>query len=459
MEYISLLALNKQIKTVLSRSLPSSIWITAELTEIQNNSSGHCYLQLAEKREEDDTLLATARATIWASTYRLIRSHFVATTGRELAKGMKILIKVEVIFHEVYGFSLNVKDIEPTFTLGDIERRRREIIERLTKEGIIDLNRELEFPLLPKRIAVISSATAAGYGDFIHQLENNSYKYKFHITLFPTVMQGDKTSASVLNSLSLIANQYEAYDVVVIIRGGGAQQELASFDNYEIAASIATFPLPVIAGIGHERDETIVDRVAYLKVKTPTAAAAFLIEAFAEQEGFLDACAEQVKLLGREVITQHRQQHCNFSMICHQIVTKVLQTNELKLSNISQNSEHLVKQRLLTSEIYLNNIPLQIENKTQRFYQQQQHTLERLEQNIKQLATQILNEQNSKIELFQISQRLADPRNILQRGFSVTRVNGKAITNCMEVADGDIIETQLMHGTLTSKITQNINEL
>lgn len=257
MEAISLYELNNRIKQTLKASFADSVWITAEITEVQLNRSGHCYLQLADKREQEDSIVATARGTIWAFTFRTLRPYFETTTGRQLEKGMKVLLNVEVVFHELYGYSLNIRDIDPTYTIGDLERKKREILAQLEADGVIDMNRELEFPVLPKTIAVISSPTAAGLGDFMNQLQTNPYGYRFQVKLFPAIMQGDKTTDSVIAALERIYEYESVFDVVVIIRGGGSQTDLGCFDSYEMAANIAQFPLPVIAGIGHERDETI----------------------------------------------------------------------------------------------------------------------------------------------------------------------------------------------------------
>lgn len=452
MEFISLLALNKRIKQVLSGGFPDSIWITAEITEIQNHSSGHCYLQLAEKRLEDDSLLASARATIWASTYRMLKSYFESATGRSLTRGMKILVRVEVIFHEVYGYSLNIKDIDPTFTLGDIERRRREIIERLTREGVIDLNRELEFPILPKRIAVISSTTAAGYGDFVHQIEQNKEHYVFDLTLFPTVMQGDQTSDSVLNSLRLIRERIECFDVVVIIRGGGSQQELAAFDDYNIAVAIATFPLPVIAGIGHERDETIADRVAYLRVKTPTAAATFLIDSFNEQEQYLDGCTQWLINFCDDFFKENHLLQTDFSTRCHQVASKVLAVNATQLSLISQNIGHISLQLMRNEANRLVILSDHTSYKVSKGTMSELAYLDKMEDKIYYSLNEYFNQQHKLLDLATTTYRLANPEQIFKRGFSVTRINGRAIKSLEEVQVGDIVQTQLYNGQLISVI-------
>lgn len=259
---ITLLELNNLVKLTLKERFQESVWVTAEIVSVQENRSGHCYLELADKRDNEQSVVATARGTVWAFTYRMLKPYFQTTTGRGLEKGMKVLLQVEVVFHEIYGYSLNIKDIDPTFTMGDLERKKREIIEQLKKEGIMEMNKGLELAVLPKTIAVISSPTAAGLGDFINQLESNSYGYKFHIKLFPALMQGDKATDSIVAALDRIYAYEDIFDVVVLIRGGGGQTDLGCFDTYDIAANIAQFPLPVIAGIGHERDETIADMVA-----------------------------------------------------------------------------------------------------------------------------------------------------------------------------------------------------
>ncbi len=292
MEPIGLYQLNCLVKRELKNRFPDSFLVIAEIADVKENRSGHCYLELVEKREEDDAVIATARATIWAFTYRMLKPYFETTTGKSLQKGIKVLVRVEIVFHELYGYSLNIKDIDPTFTIGDLERKRKEIIDRLTQEGVIDMNRELEFPMLPKTVAIISSPTAAGYGDFVDQLHRNAYGYAFHTKLFPAIMQGEKTTESIIAALERIYEFESLFDVVVIIRGGGSQTDLGSFDSYELAANVAQFPIPILAGIGHERDETIVDRVAYRSVKTPTAAAAFLIECFSEADGELEEAKE-----------------------------------------------------------------------------------------------------------------------------------------------------------------------
>lgn len=283
----TLYSLNNLVRSTISDALPSRYWVTGELSEVRETVAGHCYIELVERDEESQETTAKARGTIWSRTYSLLRPYFLEQTGQPFAAGLKVLLQVSVGFHELYGYTLDVCDIEPAYTIGDIARQRQLIIKRLTDEGVIDLNKELEFPLLPQRIAVISSATAAGYGDFCDQLLNNRYGFVFYPRLFPAPMQGNGAEQGVIAALDRIAEEVDNWDVVVIIRGGGATSELGCFDTYDLANNCAQFPLPVITGIGHLRDESILDIVAHTSAKTPTAAAEFLIHAMLANETML----------------------------------------------------------------------------------------------------------------------------------------------------------------------------
>lgn len=283
----TLYSLNNLVRSAISDALPSRYWVTGELSEVRETVAGHCYIELVERDEESQETTAKARGTIWSRTYSLLRPYFLEQTGQPFAAGLKVLLQVSVGFHELYGYTLDVCDIEPAYTIGDIARQRQLIIKRLTDEGVIDLNKELEFPLLPQRIAVISSATAAGYGDFCDQLLNNRYGFVFYPRLFPAPMQGNGAEQGVIAALDRIAEEVDNWDIVVIIRGGGATSELGCFDTYDLANNCAQFPLPVITGIGHLRDESILDIVAHTSAKTPTAAAEFLIHAMLANETML----------------------------------------------------------------------------------------------------------------------------------------------------------------------------
>ena len=273
--HITLFELNRIVRETIECEMPDEYWVEAEVTECRE-ARGHCYLELIEKDEQTATPIAKASAKCWASKWAVVRPYFERTTGQRLVAGMKVLLKVYPQFHEAFGFSWIVTDIDPTYTLGDMARQRQEIIRQLKAEGVFDLQKELTLPLFCQRIAVISSETAAGYGDFCHQLDNNPYGFQVETHLFPAIMQGESTESSIINALTRIYDQ--PFDCVVIIRGGGATSDLSGFDTLALAEHVANFPIPIITGIGHERDECILDMVSHTRVKTPTAAAALLIE-------------------------------------------------------------------------------------------------------------------------------------------------------------------------------------
>ena len=291
---LSLSRLNSMVRAAIEEQLPLKYWVTGELSEVRATSVGHCYIELVERDEATGEISAKARGTIWSRVYSLLRPYFLEQTGREFSVGLKVLLQVSVNFHEVYGFSLDVCDIEPAYTIGDMARQRMLIVQRLTDEGVINLNKELPFPLLPKRVAVISSASAAGYGDFCDQLNGNLYGFNFTVQLFPAPMQGSKVEEGIISALNAIACDLDSWDVVVIIRGGGATSDLSCFDTYDLANNCAQFPLPVVTGIGHQRDDTLLDIVAHTRVKTPTAAAELLIHTMLVQ-------AEKIENLRRAI--------------------------------------------------------------------------------------------------------------------------------------------------------------
>lgn len=291
---LSLSCLNRMVRTAIEEQLPLKYWVTGELSEVRATSVGHCYIELVERDEATGEISAKARGTIWSRVYSLLRPYFLEQTGREFSVGLKVLLQVSVNFHEVYGFSLDVCDIEPAYTIGDMARQRMLIVQRLTDEGVINLNKELLFPLLPKRVAVISSASAAGYGDFCDQLNGNLYGFNFRVQLFPAPMQGSKVEEGIISALDAIARDIDSWDVVVIIRGGGATSDLSCFDTYDLANNCAQFPLPIVTGIGHQRDDTLLDIVAHTRVKTPTAAAELLIHTMLVQ-------AEKIENLRRAI--------------------------------------------------------------------------------------------------------------------------------------------------------------
>lgn len=296
---IGLLALQEQVKRHLEDHFFESVWLQAEISELKQNPSGHCYLTLVEKDPGSNALLARASAVVWASTWRMVKPYFEAQTGRALAPGLSVLVRVQVSYSVLYGLSLVIYDIDPSFTVGELELARQRTIARLEAEGMFDMNAQLSLPLLPRRLAVVSSPTAAGWRDFRRQLEGNEYGFRFWLQLFPAVMQGDAAPESIIGALDRIAAEADSFDAVLILRGGGGAMDLVCFDDYELAVNVAQFPLPVLTGIGHDHDFHIVDMVAHTHVKTPTALADWLLDRFSGEAWRLDTLVQRLHLAVR----------------------------------------------------------------------------------------------------------------------------------------------------------------
>lgn len=409
MEALSLYDLNALVRRSLEQCLPDEYWVQAELSDVRTNSTGHCYLEFIQKDPRSNNLIAKARGTIWANVYRLLKPYFEESTGQAFVSGIKVLVQVTVSFHELYGYSLTVQDIDPTYTLGDMARRRREILKQLEEEGVLTLNKELEMPVLPQRIAVVSSPTAAGYGDFCHQLKNNPRGFFFHTELFPALMQGDRVEESVLSALDAILNRQEDFDAVVIIRGGGATSDLSGFDTYLLAAACAQFPLPIITGIGHERDDTVLDSVAHTRVKTPTAAAEYLINC-------MDLAADELEVLISQL---------------HESVRSRLTEEHRKLISYRNRIPSAVVRRVSDAKLALLTTRKDISLAVQTSLSRQRHRLELLQQ------------------------RLADasPEKILARGYSITLKDGKVVKNAAMLNEEDEIITRFYRGEVASVIS------
>jgi exodeoxyribonuclease VII large subunit len=405
-----------------------SYWVVAEIGEVRLNQKGHCYLELIEK--EDDNLCAKIKANIWAYTYRNICGWFESITGKSLQPGMKILAQVSVTYHEVYGISLNIKDIDPNFTLGERARKRQEVIERLKKEGVFEMNKDQQLPLLPQRIAVISSPSAAGYEDFCMQLKNNSYGYSFDLTLFKAMMQGGEAKSSIIKSLHDVFHQIDNFDVLVIIRGGGAQVDLDCFDTFELASHVAQFPLPVLTGIGHERDETVVDLVAHTKMKTPTAVAEFLISGLKDLE-------ERLIESEKRII-----KYCeNFLNLQQHTLTAYAQ----KLQNYSQ-------RQLAINKFNLDKLQVKIENINNSRLRDKKNKLEYFQEKLINISKILISQQNNLLLNLEKNINCLHPENVLKRGYSITRVNHKSIKKNSILNTGDIISTETYHTLISSRI-------
>lgn len=451
---LSLSELNNRVKETIQDNFFETIWVVAEIGEFNINRNGHAYLELIEKEEHSDKIIAKARATIWSYTLRMLKPYFETTTNQELTVGLKVLINVSVEFHEIYGFSLNIRDIDPVYTLGDIEKRRLEIIARLEEEGIIDLNKELDLPLVACKIAVISSATAAGYEDFLEQLSNNPHKYKFYTRLFPAVMQGEQTELSVIDALDRIYQYEDFFDVVVIIRGGGARSDLMSFDKYFLSANIAQFPLPVISGIGHEKDVSIVDMVSHTSLKTPTAVAEFLVAKMADFESYLDNLFENISSFVLEKLSDEQKR---IEIIARQFVPNI--QNRL----IKENTKlSLIRGKLFNdSNRFINDASgnlakykREMESNKHFIFRIKHKSLERLNEKLTYRAKNQLDEQLRKLNYFEKAVSHLDPLNVLKKGYSITKYKGKPVTNASKLKQGDEIETILYEGEIISKVQQ-----
>ena len=408
MDTLSLYELNRLIRLTLNRGLPEAYWVQAELSEVREAYNGHCYIELVQKSEQGNTFVAKARGTIWANIYKMLKPYFENTTGQRFVAGIKVLLQVSVDYHEQYGLSLTVHDIDPTYTLGDMARRRREILMQLEAEGVLTLNKELSMPLLPQRVAVISAAGAAGYGDFCDQLINNPYGFVFYPRLFSAVMQGDRVEESVIAALDSIASDEEQWDVVVIIRGGGATSDLSGFDTYLLAANCAQFPLPIITGIGHERDDTVLDVVAHTRVKTPTAAAEYLIARMADAADVLNAQVEDLALA--------------------------------------------VNERMRSEEQRLTHIAAQLPSLFALVHTRQMHRIEQLESNLRSSLKQLLVRETHRLQLMEKVAESASPQLMLQRGYSITRCDGKVVRDASLLTSGAVLTTEFADGMVQSEV-------
>ena len=427
---LSLYELNTLIKGAMYQIFTDDYWITAELSEVNESKYGYCFVEFIEKSRINDNLIAKAQGTIWKDKWYLIKHHFESVTGQRLSKGMKVLARVSISYHEVYSMKFNVLDINPAFTLGDIAQRREDILKQLREAGIDQDNKCLELPRLLQRIAVISSATAAGYGDFCNQLHNNPYGLAFRTQLFEATMQGNDVENSIISALDNIAEQLDLWDVVVIIRGGGATSDLTGFDTLRLAENVAQFPLPIITGIGHERDDTVLDLISHTRVKTPTAAAEFLIN-HQEQELFtLEDYAARITNGVTNKITAEGN-----------LIQKITSKIPLLFYQIQNNEVNRISR---TSLRLSNAAHLYIDNKKRK--------TDTLDTQLDIIVSVKVKECRQQLEILAAKIVNANPDRILRLGFSITRVNGKAIKDVTSLKIGDKLETTFENGTATSTI-------
>lgn len=424
---LTLLELNQRIASLMTVPSTQNVWITAELSDVAVRG-GHCYMELLQKNPETGATLAKARGVIWASVYSRLAANFFESTGQRFASGLKVMVRASATMHPVYGMSLVISAVNPEYTMGDLLRRRREILAQLQKEGILELNRQLEWTEVPLRIAVISARGAAGYGDFINQLYGNPLCLNFKTHLFEAVMQGDQTPVTIISALNEIDKQRDEWDCVVIIRGGGATSDLVAFENYELAANIAQFPLPVIVGIGHERDITVLDYVANKRVKTPTAAAEWLIEQGNEALKYLHSMGNTILQKVSDRIAGCKEQLTYYEALLPKLPLQAIERENARLRGDMLSLAQIGARRIAPELARLD------------------HTMK----SIASAADVVLRRRGDRLNSLQEMLNALSPEATLRRGYSITRVEGKAVTDASQISSGTEIETTLANGTIIS---------
>lgn len=426
---LTLFELNSLVSNVIDTAFDHAFWVEAELSEARE-VRGHCYMELIQKDIFSATPVARASAKCWKTTWTRLRPKFERATGQGLHAGMKVMLLVTANFHEAYGFSWIVQDIDPTYTLGDMARKRLEIIKQLKEEGIFDLQKELSLPMFAQRVAVISSENAAGYGDFCHQLLDNDYGFAFQIRLFPAIMQGEQVETTIINAMNEIYDHMDDFDVVVIIRGGGATADMSGFDTLSLAENVANFPLPIITGIGHDRDESVLDMVSNTRVKTPTAAAAFLVDNLANLSGHIEAMRERMVTRVRQRMETEKERLGRISGRVPILFSLVKERQEAKLTRLMTGITGYINARLRQAE----------------------HDIVVIEKNIQPLVEMKLAREDNRIAQLALRVKALDPERLLKRGYSITMLNGKAIHDPTTLKEGDIIETRVEKGSFASTI-------
>ncbi|MCD8172727.1 MAG: exodeoxyribonuclease VII large subunit [Alistipes sp.] len=407
--------------------MPLPCWVTAEIGELKVNYSGHCYMELVEKGGDNGIPCAKASAVIWRNRFGIVSSYFRSETGAELSAGMNVLVKVSVSYHELYGLSLVVSDIDPLYTLGDLERQRQKTIARLQEEGVYDMNRGLPFPGVPQRIAVVSSRNAAGYQDFMNELGRSPFG--FRVELFDAFMQGQGTEDSVIDALGRICERLDDFDTVVLIRGGGSQSDLAAFDSYRLCCHVAQFPLPVVTGIGHDKDETIADLVAAVALKTPTAVAGFLVESMQSVDAWLVAARGDILRLAVGMLENESRTLREAGFRLARTSSGLTRTVDIRLERLIAGIRRMSEQTVASLHYRLDVLDGKVRNRSQA----------------------IITAETAKTEsLWQLVES-RDPAKILALGFAVVRSGGRPVTDAAWVSAGELLEINLHWGVITAR--------
>lgn len=453
-EKLSLTELQQIIKDSLYMALPDMYWVTAEISELKENHAGHCYLELIEKQADEKNVRARVKAIIWNNRFRFLKSFFESVTGESLQEGMKILVRTKIEYHEIYGLSLVISDIDPSFTLGEMALKRQMIIRRLEEEGVFSMNKEIGFPMFPLKIAVISSINAAGYSDFINHLKKNSHGFIFYTALFETVMQGNETEKSVINSLDRISEYEGLFDVAVIIRGGGSQSDLSWFDNYNVAYHVTQFPIPILTGIGHEKDLSVTDMVAFQALKTPTAVADYLIESVAEAENHLNEMSSEIAENSRLILEDNRNMIESFRMNLIPVARLMISDQKEMLSGQIIEMINFGKDYILRAELLPANQKSRLISATGTLSQRKKSTLERNRIDLMSFTLNLLEKMNTRTTGLQNSLTILNPENVLKRGYTITAAEGKIIKSIHQIVVGEVIDTQFSDGMTKSKVLE-----
>ena len=430
-KHFSLRELQLAVRERLAEAFPLPVWVAAEISEMKVNYSGHCYLELVEKGGANGVPAAKASAVIWRSHYGPIASYFASKTGERLAVGMKVLVRVTLSYHELYGLSFQIQDIDPTYTVGDWEQQRQQTIARLREEGVWDMNRELDVPRVPQRVAVVSSANAAGFQDFCKEIARSAYRVE--LTLFDAFMQGHGAEDSIIEALERVADRAEEFDVVALIRGGGSQSDLACFNSYRLCAHVAQFPLPIVTGIGHDKDESVADMVAARRLKTPTAVAAWVVEQMSEFDGRLEALSQAVERYAVELLSAERQRlERNAALVATQAVGA---TRRLELTLERYSSE--------------------LRRMSQALVAEQRNRATRAEELLHRASDYFVRSERERLAALEQAVAARDPQRIMALGFAVVSLGGRAVSDASQVDVGSEVSIRLAKGELKAKITDN----
>lgn len=460
-----------ELNLVIRSSFDQSYWVIAELANVSTSPRGHMYMELVEK--SGPQIIAKARANLWSSKRNQIVTAFEDITHQTIKTGMKLLLQMTVDFHPVYGISFQVHEIDPNYSLGELERQRQETIKKLEAEGLLDFNKQYVLSPVLQNVAIISSETAAGYQDFMNQLENNKQNYSFISQLFPAMMQGDQAMNSIMKAVDKIEDSNIDFDAVIIIRGGGSNLDLACFDDYEMNARLAQSYFPILSGIGHERDQSVTDMIAHTRLKTPTAVAEFIIqhnytfeqkvtELFGEVMNYANFVLDEHKDIiernsrtigdkSRALILEQQNTLKDSSFYIHKSASELIYNKRLFLRNQQAELSYGFRGRKEKSNYSLQNTIRQLNNSLEGLNKEKNHQLQNFKSQL-QRADSIIDHHTNKLKYIQNTIKLSDPELILKKGFSISRLDGIAITHVSDLKEADIIETQLYSGSIKSKI-------